>query len=93
MVTGMIEVDALTKSFGPTQALAGVSFRVGAGEIVGLLGPNGAGKTTLVRAVATLLRPDRGTVRVAGVDVARDPQRRAGADRARRVRPRPSTSC
>ena len=75
MVTGMIEVDTLTKSFGPTKALAGVSFRVGPGEIVGLLGPNGAGKTTLVRAVATLLRPDRGTVRVAGVDVTRDPQR------------------
>ena len=71
---GMIEVDSLTKAFGATKALAGVSFRVGAGEIVGLLGPNGAGKTTLVRAVATLLRPDRGTVRVAGVDVARDPQ-------------------
>ena len=71
---GMIEVDSLTKAFGPTKALAGVSFRVGAGEIVGLLGPNGAGKTTLVRAVATLLRPDGGTVRVAGVDVTRDPQ-------------------
>ena len=71
---GMIEVDSLTKAFGATKALAGVSFRVGAGEIVGLLGPNGAGKTTLVRAVATLLRPDRGTVRVAGVDVTRDPQ-------------------
>ena len=70
----MIEVDTLTKSFGPTEALAGVSFRVARGEIVGLLGPNGAGKTTLVRAVATLLRPDRGTVRVAGVDVTRDPQ-------------------
>jgi ABC-2 type transport system ATP-binding protein len=75
MVTGMIEVDTLTKSFGPTTALAGVSFRVGAGEIVGLLGPNGAGKTTLVRAVATLLRPDSGTVRVDGIDVTRDAQR------------------
>ena len=70
----MIEIDAVTKSFGPTRALAGVSFRVGAGEVVGLLGPNGAGKTTLVRAVATLLRPDGGTVRVDGIDVAVDPQ-------------------
>jgi ABC-2 type transport system ATP-binding protein len=70
----MIEIDTLTKSFGPTRALAGVSFRVGAGEIVGLLGPNGAGKTTLVRVVATLLRPDCGTVRVDGIDVTLDPQ-------------------
>ena len=70
----MIEIDTLTKSFGPTRALAGVSFRAGAGEIVGLLGPNGAGKTTRPWAVATLLRPDGGTVRVDGIDVTLDPQ-------------------
>ena len=71
----MIDIDEVTKSFGSTQALAGVSFRVARGEIVGLLGPNGAGKTTLVRAVATLLRPDSGRVRIGGFDVARHPQR------------------
>ena len=69
----MIEVQGLTKAFGPTQALAGVSFAVGAGEIVGLLGPNGAGKTTTVRVLATLLRPDSGSVRVGGVSLVRDP--------------------
>jgi ABC-2 type transport system ATP-binding protein len=71
----MIDVDEVTKSFGSTQALAGVSFSVAQGEIVGLLGPNGAGKTTLVRTVATLLRPDSGCVRIGGFDVARQPQR------------------
>src|SRR5258706_3935224 len=71
----MIDIDDVTKSFGSTEALAGVSFSVAQGEIVGLLGPNGAGKTTLVRTVATLLRPDSGRVRIGGFDVARHPQR------------------
>jgi ABC transporter DrrB family efflux protein len=75
MVTGMIEVDRLTKSFGATHALDGVSFGVGPGEIVGLLGPNGAGKTTTVRVLATLLRPDGGSARVGGVSVTDDPRR------------------
>ena len=74
----MIEIDGVTKSFGETNALAGVSFSAGRGEVVGLLGPNGAGKTTLVRAIATLLRLDQGTIRVGGVDVASDPQRVRG---------------
>src|SRR5438105_6182547 len=71
----MIDIDEVTKSFDSTQALASVSFSVAPGEIVGLLGPNGAGKTTLVRMVATLLRPDRGRVRIGGFDVARHPRR------------------
>src|SRR4051794_11272772 len=74
----MIEIDEVTKCFGSTRALAGVSFSVAQGEIVGLLGPNGAGKTTLVRTVATLLRPDSGRVRIGGFDVARHPQRARG---------------
>ncbi len=71
----MIDVQGLTKSFGPRQALAGVDLRVAPGECVVLCGPNGAGKTTLLRILATLARPTSGTVRIAGLDPAQ-----AGAD-------------
>jgi ABC-2 type transport system ATP-binding protein len=64
-----VEVDGLTKSYGGTAVLTGLDLRVGRGEVVALLGPNGAGKTTLVRILATLLRPDGGRARVAGLDV------------------------
>jgi len=70
----MIAVDQVTKRFGSTVALDGVSLTVDAGEVLGLLGPNGAGKTTLIRILATLLRPDTGTVTIAGHDLSRDPQ-------------------
>ena len=68
-----IDATGLTKRFGSTQALSGVSLRAPAGTILGVLGPNGAGKTTAVRVLATLLRPDGGTARVGGHDVASDP--------------------
>jgi len=72
-VTGYpcITVEGAEKSFGSTQALAGVDIEVEQGTVLGLLGRNGAGKTTLVRILATLLAPDAGSVRIAGHDVVR----------------------
>jgi oleandomycin transport system ATP-binding protein len=67
-----IEAEGLTKRFGQTQALAGVDLAAREGTVLGVLGPNGAGKTTAVRVLATLLRADTGTARVAGLDVVRD---------------------
>ena len=68
----MIEVEGVSKAVGSVQALAGVSLHAQAGRVLGLLGPNGAGKTTLVRILTTLLRPDSGHARVAGLDIVRD---------------------
>ncbi|MBL8300677.1 MAG: ATP-binding cassette domain-containing protein [Rhodanobacteraceae bacterium] len=68
----MIEVDDLHKSFGAVKAVDGVSFVARDGEITGLLGPNGAGKTTTLRMLYTLMTPDRGAVRVDGIDAQRD---------------------
>jgi sodium transport system ATP-binding protein len=71
----MIVVDDLAKSFGKRgeiEAVAGVSFQAADGAITGLLGPNGAGKTTLLRMLATLVLPDRGNARIAGLDVVSD---------------------
>jgi len=68
----MIEVNDLHKSFGAVKAVDGVSFVARDGEITGLLGPNGAGKTTTLRMLYTLMKPDSGSVRVDGIDVAAD---------------------
>src|SRR5215208_4799985 len=68
-----IEAQGLTKRYGSTMALDGLDLVADRGQVVAVLGPNGAGKTTFVRAVATLLRPDSGTLRVAGHDVREDP--------------------
>jgi heme ABC exporter ATP-binding subunit CcmA/heme exporter protein CcmB len=76
----MIDVNQLTKSFGPRKALAGVDLHVAPGECVVLCGPNGAGKTTLLRILATLARPTSGTVRIARLDPIR-----AGADVRQRI--------
>jgi ABC-2 type transport system ATP-binding protein len=67
-----ISVRGLAKSFGDVRALDGVDFDAAPGTVLGLLGPNGAGKTTAVRVLATLLRPDSGSARVAGLDVVAD---------------------
>jgi daunorubicin resistance ABC transporter ATP-binding subunit len=70
----MIEAVDLRKRFGDTQALDGVSLSAQAGTVLGVLGPNGAGKTTTVRALTTLMIPDSGSARVAGIDVIADPE-------------------
>ena len=69
----MIQINNLTKDYGPTRALDGVSFSVSRGEILGLLGPNGAGKTTAMRIVTGYLSPTAGSVQVQDMDVADNP--------------------
>ena len=71
----IVEARGLTKRFGRVEALAGLDLVARSGHVTALLGPNGAGKTTFVSAVATLLRPDRGELRVAGIDATSEPQR------------------
>jgi ABC-2 type transport system ATP-binding protein len=72
-MTATIEAHGLTKQFGKTTALDGLDLVAERGQVLALLGPNGAGKTTFVRMVATLLRPDGGTLHVAGHDALRNP--------------------
>ena len=60
----MIEVDRLTKYFGPVPAVVDVSFRVEKGEIIGFLGPNGAGKTTTIRMLNGFFPPTSGSARI-----------------------------
>jgi ABC-2 type transport system ATP-binding protein len=74
-MTAIIEARRLTKHFGDVRALDGLDLVAESGEVTALLGPNGAGKTTFVRALATLLRPDAGEIRVAGIDVCAEPER------------------
>ena len=69
MTEDAVVVEGLKKSYGSVRALCGVDFAAPTGSVLGLLGPNGAGKTTAVRILATLLEPDAGTARVAGLDV------------------------
>ena len=68
----MIEVEGLTRFYGPKAAIEEVSFEVAKGEVVGFLGPNGAGKTTTMRILACFMPPTSGTARVAGFDIGKD---------------------
>jgi ABC-2 type transport system ATP-binding protein len=70
-----IVADRLTKRFGDFVAVNEVSFEARRGEIMGFLGPNGAGKSTTIRILCGLLRPSAGRAIVAGLDVARDPEK------------------
>ncbi|MCI0771519.1 MAG: ABC transporter ATP-binding protein, partial [Chloroflexi bacterium] len=74
-----IEAKGLRKAYGRTQVLRGLDLDVPWGQVLTILGPNGSGKTTLIKTLAALIRPDEGTVQVAGADI-----RRRG-NRARRI--------
>ena len=77
----MIEVTAIAKRFGKTEAVREVSFAVKPGQCLGLLGPNGAGKTSSLRMVSGLLRADRGDISIDSIDVTKHPitaQRKLG---------------
>lgn len=68
----MIQTEDLSKKFDDFTAVDGVNLQVEAGEVLALLGPNGAGKTTTIRMLTSVLKPTRGTARIAGYDVVRD---------------------
>jgi len=68
----MLEVEGFAKRYGDVQAVVDLSFTVAPGEILGLVGPNGAGKTTTLRALAGILKPSAGRIRIAGHDLQRD---------------------
>ena len=68
----MLEIENLTKRFGGFTAVAGLSLKVGQGEVLGFLGPNGAGKTTTMKMVTGFLTPDSGTARICGHDIGSD---------------------
>jgi ABC-2 type transport system ATP-binding protein len=74
MSSTRLAVRDLVKSYGPVQAVRGISFDVHAGEIFGLLGPNGAGKTTTLECTIGLRAPDAGAVTLCGVDALRRPR-------------------
>ena len=70
MSNELIRVEDYHKTYGETVAVAGLSFHVEAGQILGLVGPNGAGKTTTLRAIAGIIPPTEGRLSVAGYDHA-----------------------
>ncbi|MCA8956771.1 MAG: ABC transporter ATP-binding protein [Planctomycetes bacterium] len=68
----MIRIEGVSKRFDETIAVDGMTLEVGAQKLYGLIGPNGAGKTTTLKMLATLIKPDSGTVTVAGMQLSRD---------------------
>ena len=69
----MLKVENLKKNFGSFQAVKGVSFSVGKGEVLGFLGPNGAGKSTTMRMITGFIPPSSGTAEICGYDILKDP--------------------
>src|SRR6201982_3855633 len=77
-MTAAIELDNVSKSFGPFRAVDGLSFRVPHGSMFGLLGPNGAGKTTTIRMIMSITAPNTGYIQILGHPMDRAPQNRIG---------------
>jgi heme exporter protein A len=75
--TPIVEVADLTREFGPTRAVAGVTFSLAPGECLALFGPNGAGKTTLLRVLGGLLKPTSGSARISGIALPGGPLARS----------------
>ena len=73
-MSSIVEIRGLNKQYGSRKAVDDVSLTIESGEIFGLVGPNGAGKTTTMRMLVTLLRPDRGEIRVGGYSVLKAPR-------------------
>ncbi|MFZ0859745.1 MAG: ABC transporter ATP-binding protein [Candidatus Sulfotelmatobacter sp.] len=71
----MLEVEALTKRFGTSAVVDGISFSVGSKEVVGLVGPNGAGKSTTMKIICALLRPNSGSVMIDGISLSKNGRR------------------
>jgi putative ABC transport system ATP-binding protein len=87
-MNAVLELESVTKTYGsdpPVPALQGVTFRVGAGELVAILGPSGSGKSTLLHLMGTLERPSAGRVSITGLDVAQMSDRELAAVRATRI--------
>lgn len=74
-----VELEGLTKSYGPAQTIGPVSLGVQSGELLSLLGPSGCGKTTVLRMIAGFVTPSGGTIRLRGIDVTRVPPHRRQA--------------
>ncbi|HVT90969.1 MAG TPA: ABC transporter ATP-binding protein [Tepidisphaeraceae bacterium] len=71
----ILRVENLSKSYGPVEALRGITFTAGDGEILGLLGPNGAGKTSTIECIVGLRRPDQGSISICGLNALTEPKR------------------
>ncbi|TNF54768.1 ABC transporter ATP-binding protein [bacterium] len=69
----MIEINSCTKKFGDLTAVNNLSLTIQESDIFGLLGPNGAGKSTTIKMMVGLLKPDKGSIRIEGHDISRDP--------------------
>lgn len=69
----MIDVSGYSKLYGDTVAVESLSFHVASGDVLGLVGPNGAGKTTTLRALAGIIQPSAGSIRIAGIDLQKNP--------------------